>query len=133
MAKARENQDLPFYRVRDLLKKVLEKSGSYLSSKDLMDFGIKLSSMDIETGVSEDSGPQFCHLLPSDEFTELFRKRVSIDHWPDDYEDDEDDMPDNREDPFSAAYGVRLLLDKCLGADYDKEALTYESQHRTRG
>ena len=123
MAKARDNQDLPFYRVRELLVKVLEKSGSYLSSKDLMDFGIELYSMDIKTGVSEDSGPQFCHLLPRDKFNTLFNKRVSIHDWPD---GDGDDV-------FTAAYGVRLLLDKCLGADYDEEALAYESQYRERG
>jgi hypothetical protein len=123
MAKARDNQDLPFYRVRELLVKVLEKSGSYLSSKDLMDFGIELYSMDIETGVSEDSSPQFCHLLPRDKFNTLFNKRVSIHHWPD----------GNGDDVFTAAYGVRLLLDKCLGADYDEEALACESQYRERG
>jgi hypothetical protein len=123
MAEVRENRDHPFYQVRDLLGKVLEKSGSYLSSKDLMDFGIKLSSMDIETGVSEDSGPQFCHLLPCDKFNELFEERVSIDRWPGGLGND----------VFTAAYGVRLFLDKCLGVGYDEDALAYESQYRARG
>ena len=123
MAKARDNQDHPFYRVRDLLIKVLEKSGSYLSPKDLMDFGIKLYSMDIETSALEDSGPQFCHLLPCDKFDKLFEKRVLIDSWPDKHGND----------VFTAAYSMRLFLDECLGVDYDKDALAYKSQYRARG
>ena len=124
MAKARDNQDHPFYRVRDLLVKVLEKSGSYLSSKDLMDFGIELYGMDIETGVSDDSGPQFCHLLPCDRFDELFEERVSIDRWP---------KEKTGNDVFTAAYGMRLFLDKCLGMGHDEDALAHESQYRKRG
>lgn len=124
MAKARENQDHPFYQVLDLIGKVLEKSGPYLSSKDLTDFGIELSSMDIETGVIEDSGPQFCHLLPFDKFNKLFEERVSIDRWPEDK---------HGNDVFTAAYGIRLFLDECLGWGYDEDALAYESQYRARG
>jgi len=124
MAKVRDNQDHPFCRVRDLLVKALEKSGSYLSSKDLMDFGIELYGMNIETSVSEDSGPQFCHLLPFDKFNKLFEERVSIDRWPEDK---------HGNDVFTAAYGMRLFLDKCLGVGYDEDALAYKSQYRARG
>jgi hypothetical protein len=122
MAKAREDRDYPFYQVRELLVKVLEKSGSYLSSEDLMDFGIELSSMDIETGVPEDSGPQFCHLLPCDKFNKLYKERVSIDYWPNKQE----------KHMFSAGHGIRLFLDKCLGVGYDKDALAHESHYRAR-
>ena len=125
VVKAQNSRDHPFYHVTDLLVKVGRKPGSYLSAEDLDRLGIKLSSMNIETGTPADSGPQFCDLYPSQEFDNLFKERVPFDTiqlWPM-YQRDE----------YSAAYGVGLFLGNCLRMNGDKEPLAYKNKYKSRG
>jgi hypothetical protein len=96
------DEDHPFYRVVDLLRKVRRKRGSYLSVDDLESLGIKLSGMDIETGRPADSGPQFCDPYPSQKFDKLFEK-VSADLRLGD-----------EEDVYATAHGMGMLIVDCL-------------------
>jgi hypothetical protein len=97
------DEDHPFYRVVDLLRRVRRKRGSYLSADDLECLGIKQSGMDIETGRPADSGPQFCEPYPSQEFDKVFEK-VSADLR---LGEDEDDV-------YVTAWGIGMLIGNCL-------------------
>jgi len=100
------DKDLPYDRVAHLLRKVHRKRGSYLSTDDLKNFGIKVFDMDLETGRPADSGLQFCNPYPRQEFDKLFEK-VSADLQL-------GDGGDIDEDVYSAAVGMGMLIEDCL-------------------
>src|SRR4051812_45703298 len=107
-----QNRDHPFYYVLDLLAEVTKKRGSYLNTDDLDRLGIKLSGLDVNTGMPADHGPQFCDLSTSQEFDGLYKVK-SIPYWT-----------GKDKDVYCAAYGWELLLEKCLGGNYPKELIT---------
>jgi hypothetical protein len=95
--------DDPYYHVACLLWKIRDKRGSYLSTDDLERLGIKLSSMDTETGKPADSGPQFGEPYPSQEFDKHFEK-VSVDLG----------LGEDENDVYSTAWGIGMLIGDCL-------------------
>lgn len=74
-----DNRDHPYYHVRDLFSELLRHPKPYLSSDDLAKAGIEVAMMDINTGISTDSGRQFCDLYPRKEFDAMFNM---VETWP---------------------------------------------------
>ena len=119
LPEAQDNRAHPFYPVTNLLAEIVPRRGPYLSAEDLERFGIKLSSMDVETGKPEDSGPQFCDLYPSKEFDEPFEKNI---YWP-----------RYRERAYYAAYEVGLILLECLAMEEYEGFFKSKSKYYMRG
>lgn len=113
------DKDLPYYRVAQLLRRVRDKRGSYLSASDLERLGIKLSGMDIETGRPADSGPQFCEPYPSQEFDNVFEK-VSVDLR----------LGEDENDVYVTAWGIGMLFEDCL-RDLEMSYFTEPSDRRS--
>jgi len=95
------NRDHPYYHVRDLTIKVVQRPPSPLNSDDLQTLGVEVTGMDIATGKPADSGPQFCDLYPLREFDSIFEK---VDEWP----------QQRATGSYKAAYQIRQLIEKSL-------------------
>ena len=76
---SKDSLDHPFIRVRDLSLKLLQRRTLYVDNDDLVEYGIEVTAMDIETGAPTDSGPQFCDLYPHKEFDAIFKM---VEGWP---------------------------------------------------
>lgn len=76
---SKDSLDHPFIRVRDLSLKLLQRRTLYVDNDDLVEYGIEVTAMDIETGAPTDSGPQFCDLYPQKEFDAIFKM---VGGWP---------------------------------------------------
>jgi len=108
---------LNFEKARDLLIDLKKYSKTHLSQSELARFGVKVSSFNIDSGVSKDSGPTFCAPFPEAPFENRFQQLATRPIWPDE--------PDTH--PYCAALEFDIILGQYLGVHYCSEDLVHAS------